>query len=182
MTPLDRLLQRWRISKALPHISPGGSLLDIGCGDGELLRRAAPRISTGLGLDPDLPKPRHEATVRLQPGRFPDDLPPDARFDTLTFLAVLEHIPADQLVPLAETCASILNPAGRVVITVPHPAVDTILAALLKLRLIDGMHLEQHHGFDPALVLPAFRRAGFHLLLHRRFQLGLNNLFVFQKP
>lgn len=49
---VDRYLQplRLQLLKALPD---GVSLLEIGCGTGDLLFRAAPQISYGLGVDAD---------------------------------------------------------------------------------------------------------------------------------
>jgi hypothetical protein len=60
--------------------------------------------------------------------------------------------------------------------------VDHILAALCGLRLADGMSLEQHDGFDPRTTPEFFVPSGFVLEYRRRFQLGLNHLFVFRKP
>jgi hypothetical protein len=65
------------------------------------------------------------------------------------------------------------------VITVPSPAVDSILHVLIKLRLMRGTAVHEHHGFEPASVAPAFLRAGYLPVVSRRFQLGLNNLFAF---
>ena len=59
---------------------------------------------------------------------------------------------------------------------------DGILDVLLRLRIIDGMELGEHHGFDVADTVPIFQTAGFALTVHRRFQLGLNHLLVFEKP
>jgi hypothetical protein len=56
-----------------------------------------------------------------------------------------------------------------------------VLRVLKTLRLIDGMALEQHHGFRPSEVGPLFEAVGMKLTVRRRFQLGLNNLFVFSK-
>jgi hypothetical protein len=60
--------------------------------------------------------------------------------------------------------------------------VDRVLDVLIRLRVLDGMHEEEHHGFEASLTPGFFTAAGFELEKARRFQLGLNNLFVFRKP
>ena len=74
-----------------------------------------------------------------------------------------------------------LNPNGRVIITVPSPRVDDILHLLLKLRLISGIAVHEHYGFQPADTLRLFPGPRFRLLRRSTFQLGLNNLFVFER-
>jgi hypothetical protein len=78
-------------------------------------------------------------------------------------------------------CNDALVPGGRVVLTVPSPVVDRILDVLVFLRLVDGMSLEQHHGFEASETPTLFEREGMTMTLHERFQLGVNNLFVFQR-
>ena len=68
------------------------------------------------------------------------------------------------------------------VVTVPSSLVDPILDVLVAVRVIDGMQHEEHFGFQPADLVPLFRSAGFDLQDRHRFQLGLNNLFVFRRP
>ena len=96
-------------------------------------------------------------------------------------LAVLEHVPAGQKPIWVEACHARLVKGGVVVLTVPSLRVDSILAVLRFLRLVDGMALEEHHGFDPNEVGPLFEAAGFQRVIHKTFQFGLNNLFVFSK-
>ena len=95
-------------------------------------------------------------------------------------LAVLEHFPEDAYAGLGANCARFLKPNGRLVITVPSPLVDRILVVLKGLRLVDGMSLEEHHGYDTTRTRTVFEPR-FRLIRHQRFQLGLNNLFVFEK-
>jgi hypothetical protein len=58
--------------------------------------------------------------------------------------------------------------------------VDRILRVLMRLRILDGMETEQHYGFDPQLTAGIFTTAGLALQTARRFQFGLNNIFVFE--
>jgi SAM-dependent methyltransferase len=180
MKPLDRLLQRWRISKAIPWINQGDRVLDVGCFDPALLKRVEPRIDRGVGIDP-LATPWRAGKLEVYTGACPGEPRfDDASFDCITMLAVLEHIPDREA--LARECARLLAPGGRVVITVPRPAVDKVLAVLLALRLVKGMSLEQHDGYDVERTIPIFTDAGLRLLDRRAFQFGLNCLFVFERP
>jgi 2-polyprenyl-3-methyl-5-hydroxy-6-metoxy-1,4-benzoquinol methylase len=182
MKPIDRLLQSWRISKALPFISNGDRVLDIGCADGAMLRCLIDVISEGVGVDPELSKANTEQNLSFIPGVFPGCLPDERPFDCIMMLAVLEHIPPKAQSELSSHCARFLNPGGKVIITVPSALVDPILSTLRFLHLIDGMSLQEHYGFKPSQTPALFTPHGFKLLQFERFQFGLNNLFVFQKP
>jgi SAM-dependent methyltransferase len=180
MTALDRLLQKWRIRKARPYVLPGARVLDIGCADGELFRRI-PHIAEGVGVDPDLPaSPAPVPNVVFRKGLFPDALPDERPFDVITLLAVLEHVPPACQEALAQDCARYLKPDGRLIITVPSPCVDRILSVLQFFRLVHGMALEQHHGYDPRQTPRLFAVRNLQLVETRTFQFGCNNLFVFQ--
>ena len=63
----------------------------------------------------------------------------------------------------------------------PSPLVDPILDALKFLRILDGMSLEEHYGFEVAHTLTIFKKPIFKLVHHKKFQLGLNNLLVFER-
>jgi 2-polyprenyl-3-methyl-5-hydroxy-6-metoxy-1,4-benzoquinol methylase len=181
MTYFDKLLQRWRVRKAAQFVPPGASVLDIGTADGALFRALADvRDSVGVDLDLDHSKLPKSQAVTFYQGTFPQALPNPRTFDVITMLATLEHIPESALDGLAADCAAHLRPGGRLILTVPSPRVDTILAVLQKLRVIDGMAAEQHHGFDVRKTPSIFEAHAFVLRSHQKFQLGLNNLFVFE--
>ncbi len=179
MKQLDHLLQRWRIAKAVPFVRSGDRLLDIGCFDRTLAERVAGRAAFVTGIDPAA-EPYRDARVEILRGVVPG-VPglASGSFDCITLLAVLEHVPDPKA--LAEECARLLAPGGRLVVTVPHPAVDRILDLLLWLRLADGMDVGGHHGFDVGATEGIFVAAGLRLSRRARFQLGLNHLFVFEK-
>ena len=159
----------------------GARVLDVGCADGSLFRLGRERIASGVGVDLNASTVWLGGAAERLTGPFPDVMRPDDTFDVIVMLAVVEHVEALQLKEWARECAARLRPDGRVVITVPSPAVDTLLHIGMALRLLDGMEVHQHHGFDPSSLPDVFNAADLELLTHRRFQLGLNHLFVFHK-
>lgn len=160
-------------------VPDGARVLDIGCFHGEFLDRLGERIAPSVGMDP-LAATRDGARHALLPQRFEDQLPfEDGTFDAVAMLATFEHIQGTAA--LARECARVLRPGGVVVITVPSPRVDTIVETLVRLRLADGMSLDEHHGYDPSETPALFDAAGCALVHRQRFQLGLNYLFVFRK-
>jgi 2-polyprenyl-3-methyl-5-hydroxy-6-metoxy-1,4-benzoquinol methylase len=181
MKSLDYFLRDARFAKARPFIRPGDAVLDVGCDDGAMFERLRGVIKSGVGVDPVLTGKKETDLYTLYPGTFPDAVPAGPRFDVITMLAVLEHIPPAQQLLLGEACYRRLNPDGRVVITVPSPRVDDILHVLMKLRLIDAMSAHEHYGFDVEQTEGLFTSPLFRTRVKRRFQLGLNNLFVFDR-
>lgn len=181
MKAVDRLLRRWRMAKASRWIPSNSRVFDVGCGDGALFRLLKGRGVSGEGLDPGLEAPLDQPGVRLRRGKFPEVEVEGAAFDAITMLAVMEHIPREDQPAVARRCWELLRDGGRVVLTVPSPQVDVIARWLVRLRLIDGMALEEHYGFEVKEVAPLFGKAGFRLVKHGSFQCGLNHLFVFDK-
>jgi SAM-dependent methyltransferase len=183
MNALDRWIQAWRIRQAIRFVPPAARVLDVGCDDGALFRALGPRLREGVGLDPALDRDVAADGYRLFAGSFPADAPDEpGAFDAVTMLAVLEHVPTDEQDAVAAGAYRLLRPGGRFILTVPSPAVDTLLDVLIKLRLLHGMEAEQHYGFTPGAVEPLGAAAGFRLVRHSTFQARLNHLFVFERP
>ena len=175
----DRFLQLWRMRIASPWVVKGSRILDIGCHDGEFLEYLGDRIVESIGIDPDATTIELE-TYSLLRGTFaPRSEFASASFDAAVMLATLEHM--NDVNGIAQECARILRPRGRVIITVPSLVVDQLLTVLIRTRFLDGMSIEQHHGLVPSQVPEAFIGSSFALLAHNRFQLGLNHLYVFEK-
>ncbi len=177
MTKLDLFVQKQRINVAKRFLAPGAHVLDLGCADGALFRHV-PSI-TGIGIDPTLNGEVVLPNARLLPGMFPDAVPSESRFDAITMLAVLEHLPPAVQKKLDVDCSRVLKAQGKMIITVPSPQTDVVLSMLKNLRLIDGMSLEEHYGYDVRQTPKLFDSFG--IVAAKTFQLGLNNLFVFAK-
>ena len=183
MNRLDRLLQDWRIGRAIRFVPLGSRVLDVGCHDGALFRRLGPGLREGIGLDPALAGPPDGDRYRLLPGSFPLDAPDEpGSFDAITMLAVLEHVPSDQQPSVAGTVHRLLKP-GR-----PPDPDRAVAPGRHHPRRPHAAPPAARHGGRAALRLRAGRRraavvgAGLTLVEHATFQLGLNHLFVFERP
>lgn len=176
----DKLIQRWRMQVAARWIPQNARVLDIGCHQGEFLFSLGERIKPSVGFDPlykqnQLPT-RHQFVCDVfREGSSLEN----HSFDAVVMLATIEHLRDKAFI--AREASRLLRPGGRVIITVPSPLVDKILGILLFLHLVDGMSLEEHHGFKPDELPAIFRSEGFRLAQAQKFQLGLNNLYVFER-
>jgi SAM-dependent methyltransferase len=110
------------------HVAPGGRVLDLGCGTGELARTLAASgfQVTGCDIAPRMlahagaADPGTTASwLRLDPAWRTLPLQP-GRLDGLVASSVLEYVP-DPVTVLAE-CARVLRPGGVLLCTVPNPA------------------------------------------------------------
>ena len=178
-TGIDRFIARQRFRAAYPNIRKGSRVLDLGCGlEAAFLDYAADRIGSGVGLDDQVAEGFRgrwqcvHADLRLT-------LPfPDASFDHVVMLAVLEHLVEPQKV--LNEVYRVLAPDGSLILTWPSSMVDPLLQILHGLRFVsDEMESDEHQKRIPVAVLrEMLRNIGFQKFLHRRFELGLNNLMV----
>jgi SAM-dependent methyltransferase len=179
---LDRQLQLARVRMVRPYLGSGGRrVLDVGCADGALFRLTG-GFDRYVGIDPDAPIAAPAPNARFIRDVFPSaQLDRSDRFDVIVITAVLEHIPRASQPAFAQACADHVVSGGFLAITVPSPAVDSMLSVLKRVALLDGMKEDEHYGFDPAVTPSLFEPCGFRLERHRRFELGLNHLFVFER-
>ncbi|MFQ5672462.1 MAG: methyltransferase domain-containing protein [Nitrospinales bacterium] len=153
---------RWlRAVHAEKYMTPAPRHLDIGCGDGYFLRRS--RCEERYGLD------------KLLGDEVKDTLDfPDAYFDYVTLLAVVEHLPNPGA--LLEEIARVLKPGGKLILTTPKQSAEWIL----KLYARD---IEEEHEtyFDPDTI-EKLSAGIFELVGHHTFIFGLNQAFCLRKP
>lgn len=186
MKVIDKFLQAWRVELALREIPESSSyFFDIGCDDSYLLRRIKKERNFKRldGCDPRLDRDHFSENSILLKGFFPDVLNhaiPTGVYDVIFALAVFEHFTEKNLSDSADAITNMLSDDGVLVVTVPHPFVDKILDCLLFLRLIDGQALDEHHGFDPKSLVQKLSKS-LILVKTKKFQFGLNNIFVLKK-
>lgn len=137
--PFQPATSWWRaveLAAVLRHGLPAGSGLDLGCGDGKLMRillQAATKPTSLVGVDPD-PLEASDAQasgvyrrVHVAPGdRVPE---PEASFDFVFSNSVLEHIA--ELDPVIAEVARLLRRGGTFLFTVPGSGFHDCLAGPL---------------------------------------------------
>lgn len=149
VTRSSRLIERLRADAGLPG---RGRLLDIGCGNGGLLRSWARLLPdwtlAGTELDD-----KTRAVVEAIPGverMYTGDIADvPSQFDAITLLHVLEHV-ADP-VPFLAAVGKKLRPGGLVVVDVPDFARNPF-----DLAVVDHCN-----HFAPDSLAAVFRAAGF---------------------
>jgi ubiquinone/menaquinone biosynthesis C-methylase UbiE len=179
---LDLFICRWRSRIVRGSIRQGGKLLDFGCGHQALFLQSVQRdLTQGIGLDYDAAPGRPAPNLEIQNFHFKNRFEfPDHTFDYVTILAVLEHIPLDQVDVLFREFRRILKPGGRVLLTTPTPASKPLLEFLaFKLKIISGPEIADHkHYWNRADIAALATRTGYACQDYRTFQFGLNSFAV----
>ena len=98
----------------------GGKLLEVGCGNGFMLKRLANLGWTVEGVDFDINAVRTARTMDLNVhlGDLSEQYYPDSTFDAIVMSHVIEHV-YDPLALLVE-CQRILKPGGRLINITPN--------------------------------------------------------------
>ncbi|MCH7735826.1 MAG: class I SAM-dependent methyltransferase [Chloroflexi bacterium] len=130
-----------RIDWALETLRPGGSLLDLGCGTGQLLRQAADRtqgkgLLAGLDLTPHmlrLARAELGCGVNLLEGNAATGLPfKEKSFDVVTSLNLVQELPADAVPSLFDAVYRLLRPGGVFRAVVPCMAEKNQAAEMFR--------------------------------------------------
>jgi SAM-dependent methyltransferase len=168
---------------AAAGLAPGQTVLEIGCGTGNLLVAAADAqpAATVVGLDPDpAALVRARAKARRRNGRFrveqgyADDLPhPDGSLDRVLSAFMFHHLPADTKPAMLREVRRVLAPGGQLLLLdfEGHPRPPRLVAPLLRL-MGHGRRPAHGHGHgdgeepltlaanDPAMVRQLLGEAG----------------------
>jgi cyclopropane fatty-acyl-phospholipid synthase-like methyltransferase len=101
------------------------SIVDVGCGDGRLLRELAQRRPDVATLGIDYSERAISLAKALNPGiEFAaSDIvtqAPGRRFDAVTLIEVLEHISPERVADFVAALRRLMHPASILIVTVPH--------------------------------------------------------------
>lgn len=161
-----------RYARAQAHCR--GRLLDIGCGNNQLIRNYG-HDSVGV----DVFDFGGGAMIVKDTAQLPFR---DAEFDSATFIASINHIPNRQAV-LKET-ARVLRPTGRIIATMLWPTIGLIrhkLAWWDEDQRDRGMIEGELTGMSESAIIDLLANIGFRLAHRESFICGMNHLYVFER-
>jgi SAM-dependent methyltransferase len=170
-------LRAERMAAVLPLLH--GRVLDVGAGDNMLLQlyRAHSGEETGsIGLD--VVEWGGGCVIVPDCRRFPFS---DAEFDTVSFIACLNHIP-ERVEALAEA-RRVLKTGGHLVVTMIGKLVGGVGHAIWWYSEDKKREVQEGEvmGMNPREVKRLIENAGFVHVAHRRFLYGLNSLYVAER-
>lgn len=151
-----------------------GHLLDIGCKYNILVKK----YGNGIGIDV---YPWDGVDIVYDSKKLPFD---NKTFDTITFVAVLNHIP-NRLEILREA-NRVLKDNGQILITMIDPLLSLIGHKLIWVwwdpdQKIKGIEKGEKWGLSKKEIKELLKKSGFKLIRHIKFIYGLNNLYIAQK-
>jgi len=119
LTPVRRM----HLDFTLMHLPavPGGRVLDVGCGGGQILANLQQHgwIGEGVDFDPQAVAAARERGVHVRLGGLADQNYPAGSFDAVIMSHLIEHVPDPSA--LIQECYRILKPGGRLAIVTPNP-------------------------------------------------------------
>lgn len=168
-------LRAERMAVVLPELK--GRVLDVGAGDNLLLRlykhRANAEGENSVGVD--TVDWGGGCTIVESSAHLPFS---DAAFDTVSFIACLNHIP-ERRQALQEACR-LLKPGGRVVMTMINRWIGGIGHALWWYSEEKHRHTDAHEagGLDRQEIRQLAQESGFTISAEKAFTYGLNTLYI----
>lgn len=151
-----------------------GRLLDIGCGNNELVKSYG---NNSIGVD--VYDFGGDALIVEDSSKLPFE---DQKFDSISFVACLNHIiNRDEVLKESHR---LLVKEGRVYMTMLSPGWGILRH---KLAWWDpdqherGMKQGEEMGLSKNYLYELFKNNGFSLVDRKRFILGINSLYIFQK-
>ena len=168
LTPIDDE----RIKICLKHVR--GKVLDIGCGDNRFVKR----YGNGVGVDV-FPWPGVDLLVK-DTSKLPLQ---NKSFDTISFIACLNHIP-NRMEVLTEA-NRILKDNGLLLVTMLNPVVSYITHKIRyphdKDQTERGIKEGEVWGFWKKDIKRMLEQSGFKLTKVKPFVYRLNTLYIGQK-
>lgn len=169
----------------------GGYCLDIGCGrHNAFIKEYLKGYGVGVDVYPYAGLSKNQVFADLKAFPFAD-----STFNTVTFIASINHVPKSQRDAELRESYRCLKPGGNIIITMGNPlaeliihqvlfSYDKFLGTNLDVDTERGMSDEESYFLTDKEIISRLTKAGFQGLQKKYFwtQWGLNHLFIGQKP
>lgn len=176
--PIQKFWHRVKFEEVAKRIPPHARVLDMGCGPGSflsILGHMYPKV-TAVGVDiagPQIDFAHSRvsslfADERIKFDRIEENSGkisyPDASFDVITCIEVIEHIHPYFVSKLLSEARRLLKPDGKLIITTPNyrsfwPFIEMILERISKVKYHD-QHINK---FTPNSFIKTLESSGFEM-------------------
>jgi SAM-dependent methyltransferase len=167
-----------------------GECLDVGCGKQNLFVKSILN-GKGKGIDVFPYEGLTEENIVLDMTKFPF---PDSSFQTVTFIANINHVPKPKRDAELSEAYRVLTPGGKIIVTMGsaiaeilvHKVVwlsDKLFKTNVDMDTERGMEEDEEYYLTDKEIIERLQRAGFKNIRKKYFlsQWGLNHLFVGEK-
>jgi 2-polyprenyl-3-methyl-5-hydroxy-6-metoxy-1,4-benzoquinol methylase len=170
-----------------------GAILDVGCGPAEIVHYLhSGQCTRYVGIDANSDmierlRRRYRSLSFFLVDVDNDDLPPivsKSKFDTILLIAVVEHLRSPERI--LRKASALLKNDGRLIITTATPFGELIHNIFAVIGLTSKEAVKEHRraarsSYSYQDLFDLSMLSGFEVEVHRRFELGLNQLAVLRK-
>ncbi|HMU92403.1 MAG TPA: class I SAM-dependent methyltransferase [Anaerolineales bacterium] len=168
LEPMLADLRAQRANKLIPSNLRNGRILDIGCGSFPYFL-AHTAFAEKFAID-QIPLPQQTAS-ELKIESFTLDLEIEPRlpfendyFESVTLLAVVEHLDPALMAKLFKEIYRVLKPEGMVILTTPAAWSDGLLKFMARIGLVSAEEIHEHaYAYTLPLLGWYFGQAGFEM-------------------
>ncbi|MBP9854307.1 MAG: methyltransferase domain-containing protein [Candidatus Omnitrophica bacterium] len=154
----EKFLQNYRFKMVRPYLI--GDVLDFGGNEGEI---------------------KSFVTGKYTVVNYDHSVMENVHCDTIISLAVIEHIPIDDVYKIFKKFKTILNHDGRIFLTTPTKAAKPVLEFLTFVGILDKANIDEHkYYWSKQDIYDLAQQTGFKVKKYKRFQCGFNQLAIFE--
>jgi SAM-dependent methyltransferase len=169
LEPLLADLRAQRANKLIPASLRGGRILDIGCGTYPYFL-AHTSFAEKFAID-QLPLSSQTASeLKIESFTLDLEVKPqlpfeDRFFESVTLLAVVEHLDPSLMAILFKEVYRVLKPGGMVILTTPAAWSDGLLKFMARINLVSAEEIHEHaYAYTLPLLGWYFGQAGFEMI------------------
>jgi len=183
---LSNQLEKWRL-RQIRRFMPKHriSMLDIGCGRATILHNLHNVGEyTGVDLLTDTiaeNQKKYPKFIFINGDILTADLPQNS-YNVVIMSALIEHLNYDDNIELLKRISDLLQAGGIIIGTTPHRRSELIHTWGAKIGLFSREAAEEHKClFDKDLLIRLAKETGFEMSYYNIWQMGFNQIFVYEK-